>query len=122
VRGVSPGLSGAFSVVVKPEATTQYRLSTSSVDAGLARVKVAPVVDASLGVGSVAGTVTPALVGAPVQLQLQDGGAWTTVATSTTDASGAFALAAALPPGSYRVRTEPGHGLAPGVSLPLAVQ
>jgi stage II sporulation protein D len=122
VSGVSPGLTGAFSVVVKPEVSTQYRLSTTDVDAGLARVKVAPVVAASVGVGSVAGTVTPALAGAPVQLQLQDGGAWTIVASSTTDASGSFALAAALPPGSYRVRTVPGHGLAPGVSLPLAVQ
>jgi stage II sporulation protein D len=122
VAGAAPDLAGAFSVVVHPDSTTQYRLSTGGVTAGLVRVKVTPLVQASVGVGSVAGTVKPALQGSPVQLQLQNGGAWKTVATATTDSSGAFALAATLTPGSYRVRTSPGHGLAPGVSLPLPVQ
>ena len=61
----------------------------------------------------------PALAGAAVQLQRQDGVGWTTVATGTTDVSGAFAVSAALAPGSYRVRCAPGHGLSPGVSLPV---
>ena len=64
----------------------------------------------------------PAIAGSPVQLQLQAGRSWTTVATGTTDSAGAFAVGAALSPGSYRVRSAPGHGLSPGVSLPLPVQ
>jgi hypothetical protein len=76
-------------------------------------------VSASLGAGTVQGTVRPALAGASVQLQRQSGASWTTVATGTTDVAGAFAVAAQLSPGSYRVRCAPGHGLSPGVSQPI---
>ena len=64
----------------------------------------------------------PALAGVPVQLQQQSGAAWSTLATGATDGIGAFAFAQALPAGTYRVRCAPGHGLAPGVSAPVAVQ
>jgi stage II sporulation protein D len=122
VAGLAPTLSGSFSVVVRPDATTQYRLTAGSLHAGLTRVRVTPLVSATAGAGSVAGTLKPAVAGAPVQLQLADGGAWKTVATATTDSSGSFALGAELAPGSYRVRSAPGHGLSPGVSLPLPIQ
>jgi SpoIID/LytB domain protein len=122
VAGLPSVLSGSFSVVVRPDVTTQYRLTAGSLHAGVARVRVTPLVQATAGAGSVAGTVKPALAGAPVQLQLEDGGAWKTVATATTDSAGSFALGAALAPGSYRVRSAPGHGLSPGVSVPLPVQ
>jgi len=78
-----------------------------------------PLVSATAGAGQVQGTVRPALAGAAVQLQRQDGPGWTTVATGTTDAAGGFAVVAQLTPGSYRVRCAPGHGLSPGVSPPI---
>jgi hypothetical protein len=57
-----------------------------------------------------------------VQLQWSVDGAtgWQTVASSTTDDTGAFSLSAASPEtvGGYRVRVAPGHGLAPGLSKP----
>jgi hypothetical protein len=43
---------------------------------------------------------------------------WQSVASSTTDDTGAFDLGApaAETTGAYRVRVAPGHGLAPGLS------
>jgi hypothetical protein len=59
---------------------------------------------------------------APTELQWSADGltAWQTVATATTDGSGAFSLGAPSPEttGAYRVRVAPGHGLAPGLSKP----
>jgi stage II sporulation protein D len=116
---VSPRADGSFAVSIQPAATTQYRLAAGLVRAAMVEVPVAPMVSASLGVGTVQGTVRPALAGASVQLQRQSGAGWTTVATGTTDVAGAFAVAAQLSPGSYRVRCAPGHGLSPGVSQPI---
>jgi hypothetical protein len=57
---------------------------------------------------------------APTELQWSADGttAWQTVATSTTDGTGAFSISAPSPEtaGAYRVRVAPGHGLAPGLS------
>ena len=80
-------------------------------------------VEAQPGVGGVEGTIQPALEGSPVELQLQGVSGWTTIATSTADASGIFAvtLPAQVVPGSYRVRCAPGHGLSPGVPPPLTI-
>jgi len=119
VLAVSPGSDGSFAVAVNPTATTEYRLAAGAVHAGLVKVAVTPAVSASVGAGAVQGSVRPPLPGAAVQLQRQDGSGWTTVATGTTDVSGAFAVAAQLSPGSYRVRCAPGHGLSPGVSPPI---
>ena len=116
---VSPRSDGTFTVTVQPSATTEYRLAAGQVRAALVQVTVAPLVSASAGAGTVQGTVRPALAGAAVQLQRQSGASWTTVATGTTDVAGAFAVAAQLSPGSYRVRCAPGHGLSPGVSQPI---
>ena len=118
---VTPDANGAFTSVVTPAVTTQYRLTSGNLHAALVKVAVVPVVTASLAVGSVAGTMRPALQGAPVQLQLQIPTGWTTIATGTSDATGAFALSTPLAAGSYRVRSAPGHGLSPGVSAPLVV-
>jgi stage II sporulation protein D len=122
VQTVAPGADGAFSVAVSPASTTQYRFAAGGLHAGLVTVAVKPLVQATVATGTVQGTVRPAIAGSPVQLQLQAGRSWTTVATGTTDSAGAFAVAAALSPGSYRVRSAPGHGLSPGVSLLLPVQ
>jgi stage II sporulation protein D len=116
---VSPRADGSFGISIKPSGTTQYRLAAGSVRAAVVQVTVAPFVSASLGAGTVQGTVRPPLAGASVQLQRQSGASWTTVASGTTDVAGAFAVAAQLSPGSYRVRCAPGHGLSPGVSQPI---
>jgi stage II sporulation protein D len=116
---VAPASDGSFSVTVHPTGTTEYRLAAGQVLAGLVSVPVTPAVSASVATGAVQGSVKPALAGAAVQLQRQDGTGWTTVATGTTDGAGGFAVAAQLAPGSYRVRCAPGHGLSPGVSQPI---
>jgi SpoIID/LytB domain protein len=122
LAAVEPDAGGAFSIRVTPGATTRYRLSAGAVHAGSATVAVAPLVEASVGADTVEGTIRPAYPGSTVQLQLQAGRSWRTVATGTTDSAGAFAVDAALRPGSYRVRSAPGHGLSPGVSLSLPIQ
>jgi hypothetical protein len=119
VTTISPAADGTFSVSIDPATTTQYRLAAGNVRAALVKVPVAPVVSASPATGSVQGTIRPALSGAAVQLQQQDGTGWKTVASGTTDSGGAFSVAAELSPGSYRVRCAPGHGLSPGVSQPI---
>jgi stage II sporulation protein D len=119
VSAVSPRADGTFAVSIRPSTTTQYRLATGQVRAAVVQVTVAPLVSASVGAGTVQGTVRPALSGASVQLQRQSGGSWTTVATATLDGTGTFAVGAQLSPGSYRVRCVPGHGLSPGVSPPI---
>ena len=121
VSTITPDLNGAFTTVVTPAVTTQYRLTAGILRAALVNVAVVPVVAASIRPGSVAGTLQPALAGAPVQLQLQAATGWQTVATGTADVGGSFALAAPLAPGSYRVRCTPGHGLSAGVSPSLVV-
>jgi hypothetical protein len=119
---VAPGADGTFSVSVHPAQTTQFRLAWGGVRAGLARVGVAPAVAAQPATGAAVGSIRPAVAGT-VQLQRQDAAtaAWQTLATATTDATGAFRIPAALAAGTYRVRAAPGHGLAPGLSAPFQV-
>jgi SpoIID/LytB domain protein len=119
VSAVTPAADGSFGVTINPSATTQYRLAAGLIRAALVKVPVVPVVSASAASGQVQGSVQPPLAGAAVQLQRQDGAGWTTVASGTTDVGGAYAVAAQLSPGSYRVRCAPGHGLSPGVSQPI---
>jgi stage II sporulation protein D len=113
---------GRFSTVVKPSLATQYRLAWGTVRAGLAKIAVAPRVEAVPGPSGVQGTVHPLVAAAAVQLQQQAGTAWTTLASTATDAAGAWSFAGALAPGTYRVRCAPGHGLAPGFSTSFLVQ
>jgi stage II sporulation protein D len=120
--GLMLGADGAFSAIVKPQVSTQYRLAWSSVRAGLARISVAPRVSAQLTAAGAQGTIKPALANAPVQLQQQAGAGWSTVTSTVTDATGAWMLTGPLQPGTYRIRSTPGHGLVPGVSAALLVQ
>ena len=112
--------TGAFSTIVHPQIATQYRLVWGDVRAGLAKIAVAVRVDATVQQGTATGTTRPVVATSPVQLQWSADGAtgWQTVASSTTDATGAFNVSAASPEsvGGYRVRVAPGHGLAPGLS------
>src|SRR4051794_36295334 len=112
---------GAFATILKPQAATQYRLVSGSVRAGLAKVAVAPRVDAQVTAAGARGTVRPAVAGAAVQLQQQTGAVWTPLAAGVTDAAGGFNFAQILPAGTYRIRCAPGHGLAPGLSASIAV-
>jgi stage II sporulation protein D len=114
--------NGAFSAVEKPQLTTQYRLAWGDVRAGLARISVAPRVDAQATPAGAQGTIKPVAAGAAVQLQQQAGAGWTTVTATVTDAAGAWSFTRPLQPGTYRIRCAPGHGLAPGVSAALLVQ
>ena len=116
------GADGAFSTIVKPQTTTQYRLAWGAARIGLARVSVAPRVTAQLTASGVQGTVKPALAGAAVQLQRQAAPAWTVVSSTVTGSTGAWSFAGALQPGTYRIRCAPGHGLVPGVSASIVVQ
>jgi hypothetical protein len=113
---------GAFATIVKPQVATQYRLEWHGVRAGLAKIAVAPRVDTTVGAVGVQGTEKPAVLGAVVQLQQQDGAAWTTLASTTADAAGAWSFSQQLQTGTYRVRCAPGRGLAPGLSAPFVVQ
>jgi stage II sporulation protein D len=112
--------NGAFSTVVRPQIATQYRLVWGNVRVGLAKIAVAVRVDATVQQGTAVGTTKPVISNAPVQLQWSADGAtgWQEVATSTTDATGAFNLSAPAPEtaGAYRVRVAPAHGIAPGLS------
>jgi hypothetical protein len=116
------GPDGAFSTIMRPQVATQYRLVWGTVRAGLAKIAVAPRVDASATASAVTGSIHPVLAGSTVELQQQSGTAWTTVASTVTDASGAWSFAGTEPAGSYRVRCAPGQGLAAGVSATLLVQ
>src|SRR5262249_50890339 len=70
----------AFRVSARPSATTSSRPAAGQIRAAPVTVTVAPLVSASLSAGTVLGSVKPALAGASVQLQRQDGVGWTTVA------------------------------------------
>ncbi|HEX7626281.1 MAG TPA: SpoIID/LytB domain-containing protein [Gaiellaceae bacterium] len=116
------GADGSFATIVRPAVTTQYRLAWGDVRAGLAKIAVAPRVDATAAVGAVTGSIRPVIAGAAVQLQQQSGTAWMTLASTVTDTAGSWSFTGALAPGSYRVRCAPGQGLAAGVSAMLVVQ
>ncbi len=120
VRAVTPAASGTFKTLVRPQLTTEYRLSARGVRAGAAKIPVAPRVEAAVGAATATGSIRPALGGAPVQLQRQEGTAWRTIGAAITDARGAFSVAGDGAPGSYRVRVAPGRGLVPGVSKTVA--
>jgi stage II sporulation protein D len=116
------GADGAFSAIVKPSTTTQYRVAWEIVRAGLSRIAVAPRIAAAVTAAGSQGKVSPAVAGATVQLQQQAGTGWAPIATTVTDATGAWSFTGPLQPGSYRIRCAPGHGLVPGVSATLLVQ
>jgi stage II sporulation protein D len=122
VGSVELDASGRVATIVRPALSTQYRLVWGGIRAGLAKIAVAPRVDATSTVSGVQGAIRPAVASGAVQLQQQNGTAWTTLSSTVTDAAGAWSFAGTLQPGTYRVRCAPGHGLAPGVSTPIVVQ
>jgi stage II sporulation protein D len=123
VAGLKAAKDGSVNVAVKPTATTQYRLATGKVAAAAARVSVAPLVRLAVPrtPRELRGVMRPAIQGATVAIQREQGTAWTTVATAEVDDAGAFDAQLQLIAGTYRARIAPGHGLVPGVSPVLLV-
>jgi stage II sporulation protein D len=112
VRTVAPG---AFSIPVRPTATTLYRLATLTGMGPVLRVAVAPKVTFDGG----AGTVTPALPDALVLLERQQGAVWAESARGRVEADGTYRFGVRLGPGTYRVRVPPTKGYAAGLSPEL---
>jgi SpoIID/LytB domain protein len=114
---------GTFTIVVKPQSATQYRLAWGTARACLAKIGVAARVSAVVTPQGVRGTVRPVAPGAPVELQQQqDDGSWATLSSATADPSSAWSFTAQLAAGTYRVRAAPGHGVTAGLSAPFTVQ
>ena len=116
--------SGSVSVVVRPTATTQYRLATGKVAAPPVRVPVASLVRfyPTRTQDELRGYVRPgALGGARVAIQRQQGSGWATVAGATVDAAGNFVARLQLAGGVYRARVSPGRGFVAGTSPVLRV-
>jgi stage II sporulation protein D len=120
---VQPAGDGTFALHVRPTVTSDFRLTARSAAGPVLRVPVAPNIRLNLNPSSGAnGTVRPAFPGARADLQRQAGSRWTLVASTRLDAGGAFALAARIAPGTYRVRVVPGRaGYVPGTSQPVRV-
>jgi stage II sporulation protein D len=115
---------GQVAATLSPKVTTDYRISSGIARSAVVRLSVAPSVrlTASSDRTAVDGLVKPLLPGAAVQVQRQGtGGGWTTVATTSVTADGAFQASVDLSPGSYRARVVGGKGFAAGLSPVLTV-
>ncbi|HEX5450106.1 MAG TPA: SpoIID/LytB domain-containing protein [Gaiellaceae bacterium] len=121
VGAVDAATDGTFDTAVTPDVTTQYRLAWGNVRVGLAKVSVAPLVTASVTTGAITGSLQPVLAGVEVDLQIESGTVWATVASTLTDSTGAWSFTGTLEPGAYRVRCAPANGLAAGVSTAVQV-
>jgi stage II sporulation protein D len=123
VAGLKAAKDGSVNVAVKPTVTTQYRLATGKVAAVAARVAVAPLVRLTppRTPRELLGYMRPAIPGATVSIQRQQGTTWTTVMSAKVDDAGSFDAQFQLITGTYRARIAPGHGLVPGVSPVLLV-
>lgn len=121
VADLALGADGSFALPFRGERTTDYRLATAKLKAAPARVTVAPRVTLKAEVGVLQGTVRPALPGAVVLVQRQDGPGWKTVAKAPVDLQGAFFAELDLVPGTYRARLAPRPGYAVGLSRTLSV-
>ena len=116
--------AGQVAATLSPKVTTDYRISSGIARSSVVRLSVAPSVrlTASTDRTSVVGLVKPLLPGGPVQVQRQGkNGAWTTVATTSVAADGAFGASVDLSPGAYRARVVAGKGYALGLSPVLTV-
>lgn len=115
---------GTFTVPVRPEAPTQYRLAAGGIRTGALSLAVAPLVrlEPPASPAALGGTVRPLnLVGATVAIQRSTGTSWSRVATARVGADGAFSATVALAPGRYRAFVPAVRGFAAGASLPLDV-
>jgi stage II sporulation protein D len=118
-----PAADGAVTAVVRPLATTDYRLVSSTLTGTPVRVLVAPRVRlrAVTVQTAINGVVRPILAGARVEIQRLAGTAWRVVARTTLDDRGEFEARLQLASGTYRARVVAGRGFAPGISQELKV-
>jgi stage II sporulation protein D len=124
VGTVKASAAGTLSFVVKPTATTRYRLASGKVVAAAVRVPVAPLARfyPARTPDQLRGYVRPTtLAGASVIIQKQQGTAWPTVAKTTVGADGDFLAKLPLTTGVYRARVASGHGFVVGFSPVLQV-
>jgi stage II sporulation protein D len=121
--GVMPGTGGRFALVVKPLASTEYRLASGTVRGASVRLAVTPLIRlaAPSDEAALRGTVMPLLPGAVAVVQRLDGTAWREVARAPIDSAGGFEARLHVTPGAYRARVAPGRGFAPGLSPVLDV-
>jgi stage II sporulation protein D len=121
---LAPSADGQFAVAVRPRTTMLYRLVAGRVTSGPRRIFVAARVRLSpyRGGGALAGFVRPARAGAAVEIQRRTAaGAWRTVASTRTNASGRFRAQLRVVSGTYRARATLGRGVVPGTSPALEV-
>ena len=117
VDGVWTKVAGpALKANVKLLAPASFRIAAGKLAGSVLKVPVAPLLTVRpSGPLTVAGTVKPLAPGAPVELQLETEGAWSTVGTTTTGVEGEYTLVADQP-GRYRARIAPVQGFAEGLS------
>jgi stage II sporulation protein D len=114
--------AGAIAFKAKLIAPTSFRLSAGAVAGPVLKVPVAPLVKVSLQASGLGGTVTPAIPGAAVQVQLLDDDTWRPAAETVLDDLGGFATELELAPGTYRARVAPAAGFAEGLSQQLRIE
>jgi hypothetical protein len=117
------GRDGAVSIVTRPREPGEYRLVSNQIRSTPVRLQVAPLVRfySMPDPLTLRGYVRPALAGAPVVIQRQDGAAWRNVTQAAVDDQGDFEASFDITPGTYRARVAPGKGFTPGVSPLLRV-
>ena len=120
---VKPLANGTVAVLVKPTATTEYRLATGKTPSPSVRVSVAPLVRlrAPVNSTSLSGLARPVLPGTAVTVQRREGATWRNVATAKVDQQGNFVAKLELVPGTYRARYAPGGGFIAAASKVLEV-
>jgi stage II sporulation protein D len=123
LAAAKPGPGGAVALLAQPQVTTDFRLATGKTGGVPTRIAVTPrlTIDVSTDPAGVKGLARPVFPGATVQLQRQDGAAWTAVGSAQLDANGDYVIAGPVGPGTFRARLAPGHGLAVGYSQLLNV-
>jgi stage II sporulation protein D len=123
IAKLSAARDGSFATLVSPHVTTTYRIAGAVATSEALRVPVAPSVRLlpAATATELRGTVRPILPNAIVQIQRQNGAAWSTVATARVDPTGAYRAALRLTTGTYRALVSPGRGLVTGLSAPLRV-
>jgi stage II sporulation protein D len=124
VAAVKAAKDGALSVVVKPRATTRYRLASGKVTAPAVRVTVASLVRfyPVRTPDRLRGYVRPlSLTGTTVFIQRQDGSRWITLTRASVATDGSFQATLQLTTGVYRAYVASGHGFVAGTSPTLQV-
>jgi stage II sporulation protein D len=118
-----PARDGTVTAVVRPLATTFYRLTASTLSSTPVRVSVAPRVRLHpvTQQTSISGVARPIVAGAKVEIQRLTGTSWRVVARAVLDERGQFEARVELVAGTYRARVIPGRGLVPGFSPEIKV-